>query len=122
VIRVIVAGSNVKGKRLHNIPLILYHSNILIDWLHLTNLNISLNSGDDIAGIIHELGSNVKKANEFHVGDRVAAFHPMMAPHGAYAEFAVAPQHTVFKIPEVITFEGEIPFLVQQHFFSSPQH
>lgn len=81
-------------------------SNEILDWLHLTNLNISLNSGDDIAGIIYSLGSEVQKTNEFHVGDKVAAFHPMMTPHGAFAEYAVAPQNTVFKIPEGISFEG----------------
>lgn len=30
----------------------------------------------------------------------------MMAPGGAYAEYAVAPAHTVFQIPEGVTFEG----------------
>lgn len=65
-----------------------------------------MNSGDDIAGTVHELGVNVKKTSEFHVGDRVAAFHPMLSPHGAYAEYAVAPQHTVFTIPESTSFEG----------------
>ncbi|ORY26438.1 GroES-like protein, partial [Rhizoclosmatium globosum] len=96
VIKVIVAGSNVK------------------DWDHLTRLNISLNSGDDIAGIIHQLGADVEKNNEFRVGDRVAAFHPMMSPHGAFAEYAVAPEHTVFKIPEKISFEeaATIPLIL----------
>jgi NADPH:quinone reductase-like Zn-dependent oxidoreductase len=31
----------------------------------------------------------------------------MMAPHGAFAEYAVAPQHTVFKVPDEISFEGQ---------------
>jgi NADPH:quinone reductase-like Zn-dependent oxidoreductase len=70
-------------------------------------MNVSLNSGDDIAGVIHSLGSNVQRTNEFRIGDKVAAFHPMMAPHGAFAEYAVAPQHTVLKIPEGTSFEGE---------------
>jgi NADPH2:quinone reductase len=65
-----------------------------------------MNSGDDIAGIVHEIGKNVRKAGEFSVGDRVAAFHPMMSAGGAYAEYAVAPRHTVFKIPENVGFEG----------------
>ncbi|KAI9640681.1 hypothetical protein NHQ30_010990 [Ciborinia camelliae] len=87
VIKVIVAGSNVK------------------DWLHLKALNKSLNSGDDIAGIIHSLGENVLSKNEYHLGDRVAAFHPMLEPHGAYAEYAVAPMNTVMKLPDATTFE-----------------
>ncbi|TVY84200.1 Trans-enoyl reductase [Lachnellula suecica] len=96
VIKVIVAGSNVK------------------DWLHLTALNISLNSGDDIAGAIHKLGSNVARTNEFNIGDRVAAFHPMMTAHGAFAEYAVAPYHTAFKIPDGTSFEeaATIPLVI----------
>ncbi|TVY34197.1 Trans-enoyl reductase [Lachnellula subtilissima] len=96
VIKVIVAGSNVK------------------DWLHLTALNIPLNSGDDIAGTVHALGSEVVKTREFAVGDRVAAFHPMMSPHGAFAEYAVAPYHTVFKIPDETSFEeaATIPLVI----------
>jgi len=65
-----------------------------------------MNSGDDIAGTVYAIGENVKSTGEFHAGDRVAAFHPMMSPHGAYAEYAVAPQNTVFKIPERTSFEG----------------
>ncbi|RDW91029.1 hypothetical protein BP5796_02194 [Coleophoma crateriformis] len=87
VIKVMVAGSNVK------------------DWAHLEAKRLSMNSGDDIAGYIHDLGENAKAAGEFRVGDRVAAFHPMLTPGGAYAEFAVAPLHTVFKLPSTITFE-----------------
>ncbi len=76
-----------------------------IDWLHITARNLSLNSGDDIAGTIHAFGSNVKATAEFHIGDRVAAFHPMLSPGGAYAEYAIAPQHSVFKIPDCTSFE-----------------
>ena len=82
-------------------------SDCVTDWLHPTALQVSLNSGDDIAGLVHSLGSMVQKTSEFRVGDRVAAFHPMMTPHGAFAEYAVAPQHTVFKIPDTTSFEGE---------------
>lgn len=39
------------------------------------------------------------------MGDRVAAFHPMLSPHGAYAEYAVAPYHTVLHIPSSTLFE-----------------
>jgi NADPH2:quinone reductase len=45
------------------------------------------NEGDDIAGIVHKVGSNV---TEFHPGNRVAAFHVMMTPGGSYAEEAAA--------------------------------
>lgn len=68
--------------------------------------NISVNSGDDIAGVVHDLGKDVQASGEFQVGDRVAAFHPMLSPGGAYAEYAVAPQSTVMKLPLSISFEG----------------
>jgi len=87
------------------------------DWSHLATINKALNSGDDIAGTVHSFGTNVQKTNEFKIGDRVAAFHPMMAPHGAFAEYAVAPQHTVLKIPDGISFEGQFNSV---HFDSRP--
>ncbi|RDW58123.1 hypothetical protein BP6252_13534 [Coleophoma cylindrospora] len=62
VIKVMVAGSNVK------------------DWAHLEARCLSMNSGDDIAGYIHDLGENAKAGGEFRIGDRVAAFHPMLTP------------------------------------------
>jgi hypothetical protein len=42
------------------------------------------NPGDDVAGFVHAVGEGV---TEFHVGDRVAAFHEMRTPHGAFAEY-----------------------------------
>jgi NADPH:quinone reductase-like Zn-dependent oxidoreductase len=79
------------------------------DWDHLTKANISLNSGDDIAGTIHKLGSDVAKTGFFKLRDRVAAFHRMMSPHGAYAEYAIAPAHTTMKLSSNISFEGSYP-------------
>ena len=55
---------------------------------------------------MYAVGKDVQRRNEFRVGDRVAAFHPMLMPHGAFAEYAVAPYHTVMKIPEGMSFEG----------------
>lgn len=60
------------------------------------------NSGDDIAGIVEAVGTNVL---EFKVGDRVAAFHEMMTPHGSFAEYAIAWDYTTFHLPENTTFE-----------------
>ncbi|KAH9208683.1 chaperonin 10-like protein, partial [Leptodontidium sp. 2 PMI_412] len=93
LVKVEVAASNVK------------------DWLHLTTRNISLNGGDDMAGTVFGLGENLK---EFAIGDRVAAFHPMFTPGGTYAEYANAPRHTVFKIPEGVGFEeaSTIPLVI----------
>lgn len=60
------------------------------------------NSGDDIAGIVEEVGDEV---TEFKKGDRVAAFHEMRAPHGSFAEYAIAPAHVTFHLPKNTTFE-----------------
>lgn len=60
------------------------------------------NEGDDIAGVVHKVGSNV---TEFHPGDRVAGFHVMRTPGGSYAEYAVSPAHTSFHIPKQTSFE-----------------
>ncbi|KAI1491182.1 GroES-like protein [Biscogniauxia mediterranea] len=85
VIKVVVSGSNPK------------------DWkLPQWRPDLVINQGDDIAGIVHEVGENV---TEFKPGDRVAAFHEMAAPHGSYGEYAVAWQHTTFHIPKKTSFE-----------------
>ena len=60
------------------------------------------NSGDDIAGIIEAVGENV---TEFRKGDRVAAFHEMMTPHGSFAEYAIAWAYTTFHLPKKTSFE-----------------
>ncbi|RYN29006.1 hypothetical protein AA0114_g12430 [Alternaria tenuissima] len=60
------------------------------------------NSGDDIAGIVHSVGSDVW---EFKKGDRVASFHEMMTPGGSFAEYAVGRQHTTFHLPKDVSFE-----------------
>ncbi|KAL6702507.1 hypothetical protein ACN47E_001597 [Coniothyrium glycines] len=85
VIRVVVSGSNPKDWKMPElIP------------------RYNANSGDDIAGIVHSIGSNVW---EFKPGDRVASFHEMMTPGGSFAEYAVGWQHTTFHIPHNISFE-----------------
>ncbi|KAL2002021.1 hypothetical protein VTN02DRAFT_807 [Thermoascus thermophilus] len=84
VIKVVVSGSNPK------------------DWKVPEWTGRVVNEGDDIAGIVHQVGKNV---TEFKPGDRVAAFHEMGAPGGSYAEYAVAWAHTTFHIPEKTSFE-----------------
>lgn len=58
VIKVVVSGSNPK------------------DWKIPAWLGKTMNTGDDIAGIVHEVGANV---TEFKPGDRVFAFHEMVS-------------------------------------------
>ncbi|KAL4860949.1 hypothetical protein BDV12DRAFT_204526 [Aspergillus spectabilis] len=61
-----------------------------------------LNQGDDIAGIVKKIGSNVF---EFKPGDRVAAFYEMCTIGGSYAEYAISWSHTTFHLPNHISFE-----------------
>ena len=61
-----------------------------------------MNQGDDIAGTIHEIGEGV---SEFKKGDRVIAFHQMLAPGGSYAEYGVAWAHTTAYLPEHVSFQ-----------------
>ncbi|KAL1958568.1 hypothetical protein VTO42DRAFT_4165 [Malbranchea cinnamomea] len=72
------------------------------DWKLLRVMKEPTNQGDDIAGYVHSVGP---KVTEFKPGDRVAAFHQMTAPHGGYAEYAVAWAHTTFHIPDETSFE-----------------
>lgn len=86
LIKVVVSGSNPKDWK---VP----------EWVSGSNAN----EGDDVAGIVEKVGANV---TEFKPGDRVAAFHEIGAPHGSYAEYAVAWAHTTFHIPKKTSFEG----------------
>jgi len=85
LIKVVVAGTNPK------------------DWkvpMHIPG--VPIDEGDDIAGIIESVGKDV---TEFKAGDRVAAFHVMLQPHGAFSYFAISPAHTAFHIPNKTSFE-----------------
>ena len=62
------------------------------------------NQGDDIAGYVEALGAGVVG---FQKGDKVAAFHQVMKPHGSYAEYAIAPDYTTFHVPIKTSFEGQ---------------
>ncbi|RFN45638.1 nADPh2:quinone reductase [Fusarium flagelliforme] len=84
LIKVVVAGTNPK------------------DWKLPVYMDKDGNTGDDIAGTIEAIGENVVG---FHKGDRVAAFHEMTTPHGAFAEYAIAHYYTTFHIPESVSFE-----------------
>ncbi|EME85057.1 uncharacterized protein MYCFIDRAFT_100170, partial [Pseudocercospora fijiensis CIRAD86] len=73
------------------------------DWKHPLPrfYNNAVNQGDDCSGIIAALGPGVKS---FQLGERVAGFHRMDEPYGTYAEFAICPQHTVFRIPSTMSY------------------
>ncbi|CAK7230788.1 hypothetical protein SEUCBS140593_007707 [Sporothrix eucalyptigena] len=84
LIKIVVTGTNPK------------------DWKRPEKQNYTGNQGDDMAGVVEKVGSGV---TEFHPGDRVAAFHRLMTPHGSYAEYGIAPADTTFHIPDKISFE-----------------
>ncbi|KAJ0419676.1 chaperonin 10-like protein [Aspergillus carlsbadensis] len=60
------------------------------------------NEGDDVAGYVEIVGKDVFG---FRVGDRVAAFHQVMAPFGGYAEFAVVEDFATFHVAQETSFE-----------------
>ncbi|KAF2153213.1 GroES-like protein [Myriangium duriaei CBS 260.36] len=89
VIKVVVAGCNPK------------------DWKMQAGILKTIadcpNSGDDIAGIVEEVGSAVAG---FHKGDRVAALHQLGSPHGAYAEYALVKDFATFHLGDEVPFES----------------
>ena len=99
VVKVVVSGSNPK------------------DWKIPQWYDKAHNSGDDIAGVVHQVGRNVY---EFKPGDRVAAFHEMMKPGGSFAEYAVSPAHTTFHIPKHTSFEGTFAYSTTPTLSTSP--
>jgi NADPH2:quinone reductase len=85
IIRVVVSGSNPKDWK---VP----------EWGKMT-----MNQGDDIAGVVHAVGDEV---TEFKVGDRVASFHKMRTPGGSYAEYAVGWDWSTFHLSKNTSYEG----------------
>lgn len=69
------------------------------------------NTGDDIAGYVAAVGEGVKG---FAKGDKVAAFHEMMTPHGSFAEYGIAWDYSTFHLPDATSFEGEPSFVVRK--------
>lgn len=76
------------------------------DWKVPVWTGTAANSGDDVAGVVEAVGEDVF---EFNKGDRVAGFHVMRTPGGAFAEYAILPEHTTFHIPAKISFEEVSP-------------
>lgn len=72
------------------------------DWKFPSIAETPHNSGDDVAGIVEDVGSCVW---EFTKGDRVAGLHAFPEPYGAYAEYAILPDHQMFRLPPNISFE-----------------
>jgi len=63
--------------------------------------------GEDVAGVIVELGANVNKKSKFQIGDRVAAMLPIIrSKWGSAAEFVAVDASLVAKIPETVELES----------------
>ena len=60
------------------------------------------NSGDDVAGIVSAIGSDV---TDFHVGDRVAALHELGTSGGSFAEYSLVWDWASFHLSSHVTFE-----------------
>ena len=96
LIRIVCAGCNPK------------------DWKFPFFSKTSSNSGDDMAGVVSSVGTSVL---EFKPGDRVAAFHTMQGPGGAFAEYGLAESWTAdpdgktytFKMRKGLTFASGNP-------------
>ncbi|KAJ9662570.1 hypothetical protein H2201_006058 [Coniosporium apollinis] len=97
LIQVVVSGSNPKDWK---VPDLVASGKVKMEMM--LAAKDGLNQGDDIAGIVEKVGSNVV---EFKPGDRVAAFHEMCTPGGSYAEYALAWSHTTFHLPKHTSFE-----------------
>ncbi|KAJ5580315.1 uncharacterized protein N7459_006300 [Penicillium hispanicum] len=93
LIRVVVSGTNPKDWKM---PL---------EW---PGERAPTNEGDDIAGYVEAVGHGVLG---FRKGDKVAAFHQVMKPHGSWAEYAIAPDYTTFHIPAHTSFEANLKLI-----------
>lgn len=85
----------------------------------LTTISDCPNSGDDVAGIVEEVGTAVKN---FKKGDRVAGLHEFGTPGGSFAEFSILSDWMTFHIPDGMSFDqaSAIPmaaFMAAQGFF-----
>ncbi|RAK96013.1 GroES-like protein, partial [Aspergillus ibericus CBS 121593] len=98
LIKVVVSGSNPKDWK---VPELAVNQDSAF-FQRYARVRQGVNQGDDIAGVVVKTGKNVV---EFKEGDRVAAFHEMLAPGGSYAEYAVAWAHTTFHLPAEVSFE-----------------
>ncbi|KAI4085966.1 MAG: hypothetical protein LQ344_007976 [Seirophora lacunosa] len=83
VIRVDVAGCNPKDYKTYWFP-------------------EPLNQGNDVAGYVHEVGSNVV---EFKAGDAAFALHEVGAKHGTHAEYCVTWAYTTAHLPRGVSME-----------------
>ena len=69
----------------------------------LTTISACPNSGDDVAGIVVSVGTQVK---DFKVGDRIAGLHELGSPRGGtFAEYAILEEWTTFHVPDGMPLE-----------------
>lgn len=73
------------------------------DWKRAENLalNQRINQGDDFAGVVTQVGSDVKN---FRAGDRIAALHQPGTSGGSFAESAVSYDFATVHLPDAMGF------------------
>lgn len=84
LIKVVVSGSNPK------------------DWKPMLHSHHPINTGDDIAGVVEAVGTEVR---DLRPGTRVSAFHCINGPHSSWADYIIAPVHMIARIPPHVSFE-----------------
>ncbi|PJX27961.1 NADPH:quinone reductase [Advenella sp. S44] len=76
---------------------------LVIDGKHQNKWDPPFTPGTEVAGIATECGPNT---HHIRVGDRVVAG----IKTGGYAQEVVAPENTVFKLPDAVSFEAAVHF------------
>lgn len=76
---------------------------LVIDGKHQNKWEPPFTPGTEVAGIVTECGSEV---SHFQVGDRVVAG----VKTGGYAQEVVAPESTVFRLPDRVDFDAAVQF------------
>lgn len=80
-----------------------FASLLVMEGKHQNRAPLPLTPGTEVAGVVTETGQGVQ---QFKVGDRVVAG----VQSGAYAQEVVAPEQTVFHLPEGIHFDSGAQF------------
>jgi len=60
--------------------------------------------GHEASGVVAKVGDGVKSVN---IGDRVSVWRD--GDYGCYAQFAVAPEHAIIRIPDTVSFVAASP-------------
>ena len=68
---------------------------------YMTGENLDIVLGLDVAGVVEKTGKNCQK---YKPGDRVFFLREIANPYGGFAEYAIAPEKFVCKVPDELSF------------------